>query len=143
MSMKRRDARRLAFELLFENTFYSEADAAEFFDGRRTLRELENDTYLRAVVIGTIENAAREDELIEKYSNGWKVKRISRVSLAILRLCIYEMLYMDDIPYNVSINEAVELCKEYNDEKAPAFVNGILNAIAEHEGLKKSGAKTE
>ena len=53
-----------------------------------------------------------------------------------MRLCIYEMLYMPDIPYNVSINEAVELCKSYNDEKAPAFVNGILNTVADKEGLK-------
>ena len=76
------------------------------------------------------------DALVERYSNGWKVKRISRISLAILRLCIYEMLYVEDIPFSVSINEAVELCKKYNDDKAPAFVNGILNTIADKEGLK-------
>ena len=64
------------------------------------------------------------------------MKRISRISLAILRLCIYEMLYVEDIPFSVSINEAVELCKKYNDDKAPAFVNGILNTIADKEGLK-------
>ena len=64
------------------------------------------------------------------------MKRISRISLAILRLCIYEMLYVENIPFSVSINEAVELCKKYNDDKAPAFVNGILNTIADKEGLK-------
>lgn len=136
MEITRRDARDLAFSLIYEYSFYSEKDAATYFEERKGLRELPEDNYLHAVVVGAIENSAREDELIEKYSNGWKVKRISRVSLAIMRLCIYEMLFVEDIPYNVSINEAIELCKKYNDDKAPAFVNGILNAIAEKEGLK-------
>ena len=99
-------------------------------------RGFEDNEYVKSVVVGCHEKREELDTLIEQYSNGWKVRRISRVSLAIMRLCIYEMLYMPDIPYNVSINEAVELCKSYNDEKAPAFVNGILNAVADKEGLK-------
>lgn len=136
MAMKRREARELAFTILYEMTFYSEKDACALFESEMELRPFEDDPYLRTVVLGVKEHLGQIDGLIEKYSSGWKVKRISRVSLAILRLCIFEMLYVEDIPYSVSINEAVELCKKYNDEKAPAFVNGILNAVADKEGIK-------
>ncbi len=136
MAMKRREARELAFTILYEMTFYGEKDAAILYENEMEYRSFEDDPYLRTVVLGVKENLSRIDELIEKYSNGWKVKRISRVSLAILRLCIFEMLYVEDIPYSVSINEAVELCKKYNDEKSPAFVNGILNTVADREGIK-------
>ncbi len=136
MTIKRRDARELAFTLLYEMTFFGEEAAEALYASEMELRPFEDDTYVRTVVLGVGVSAKQIDEMIEKYSNGWKIKRISRVSLSILRLCIYEMLYIEDIPYNVSINEAVELCKKFNDEKAPAFVNGILNAIAEKEGIK-------
>ena len=137
MAMKRREARELAFTLLYEMTFYEDADAQSVYEKEKTIREFEDDDYIKKVFFGAAENRQRIDAIIEKYSSGWRVKRISRVSLAIMRLCIYEMLFMEDIPYNVSINEAVELCKKFNDEKANAFVNGILNAAAEHEGLKQ------
>jgi N utilization substance protein B len=76
------------------------------------------------------------DEKIVGTSGGWSIARMSKITRTILRLSAYEMLYRTDIPYNISINEAVELAKKYEDEKAPAFVNGILNAIATKEGLK-------
>lgn len=136
MGMTRRDARELAFTVLYEMTFRTDEEALTVYEREKELRPFEDDEYLHKVVFGVCENEKTIDALIEKYSNGWKVKRISRISLAILRLCVYEMLYMEDIPYNVSINEAVELCKKYNDDKAPAFVNGVLNAIADKEGIK-------
>ena len=70
-----------------------------------------------------------------KFSKGWKLSRLSKVTLAILRLAVYEMLY-DKLAYNIVINEAVELAKKYDEEKAPKFVNGILNNIADSAGLK-------
>ena len=70
------------------------------------------------------------DEAVEKNSTGWKKERISPVSMAILRLACYEIMFMEDIPARVSINEAVELAKKYDDEKSYSFVNGVLNAVA-------------
>ena len=137
MGLNRRDARELAFSLLYEYSFYTEGDPSVLYERELSLREQPDDDFLRAEFFGTVEHAPELDPLIEKYASGWKTKRMSRVSLAILRLCAYEMLYVDDIPYSVSINEAVELSKKYNDEKAHAFVNGILNALAEHEGVKE------
>ena len=81
------------------------------------------------------------DVIISGSSKGWKLERLSRVSLAIMRLAVYEMLWDEGIPFSVSINEAVELAKRYDDEKAPKFINGILNDIADKKGLK--GGKEE
>ena len=71
------------------------------------------------------------DELINRHAHGWKTSRISKVSRSILRLATFEMLYCEDIPLNVSINEGIELCKEFDEEKAKAFVNGVLNGVKE------------
>jgi N utilization substance protein B len=78
------------------------------------------------------------DERMEKHLKGWKKERISPVSMAILRLGFYEMLYVSDIPSKVTINEAIELAKKFDDEKSYSFVNGVLNALArELEGDEK------
>lgn len=69
------------------------------------------------------------DAVISKYSKGWSVSRIGKAELAILRVAVYEILFDDDIPDNVAINEAVELAKKYGEADAPAFINGILAAV--------------
>ena len=75
------------------------------------------------------------NEVIGKHSRGWKTERMSKLSRSILRLCVYEMLY-EEIPHNVSINEAVELCKKFDDDKARPFVNGILNSVKQDLSAK-------
>ena len=69
------------------------------------------------------------DELIAKNAKGWKVERLSRISRSILRLGVYELVFEPSIPYNVTINEAIELSKKFDDPKAKAFVNGVLNSV--------------
>ena len=69
------------------------------------------------------------DEYINRASEGWKTTRLSRLSLCILRLAVYEMLYVKEIPAVISINEAVELSKKYDDPKAKSFINGVLNKV--------------
>ena len=96
------------------------------------LRGLEYDNYVTEVFFGAYENADVIDERMEKHLKGWKKERISPVSMAILRLAFYEMLYVADIPSKVTINEAIELAKKFDDEKSYSFVNGVLNAMA-HE----------
>jgi len=70
------------------------------------------------------------DRIIEEHSQNWKVGRIAKVELTILRLALFEILHVEDMPLRVVINEAVELAKEFGDENSPAFVNGILDSVA-------------
>lgn len=70
------------------------------------------------------------DEKINQVAKGWKTERMGKADLAILRLAVYEMLYDEDVPVKVAINEAVELAKKYGGDESPAFVNGILGKIA-------------
>lgn len=134
--MKRRECRELALELIFEGSFHDFADPQLIYDTAREIRGFEDDEYVRTLFFGVAENRAQIDGVIAEHSKGWKLERISRLILAVLRLCVYEMKYVDSVPFNVAINEAVELTKEYDYEASPAFVNGVLNAIADREGLK-------
>ena len=81
------------------------------------------------MVWGVLNNKEKIDNLIEKHAIGWKLNRISRVDLSILRVSIYEILFRDDIPYNVSVNEAIELAKKYSTNEAGSFINGILSKV--------------
>ena len=134
--MTRKDARENAFILLFELTCKSEETAEEIFDMATGIRELECDDYVKTVFFGTNTNLRIIDETIEKSLVGWKSARLSIVTTALLRLATYEMMFFEDIPVKVSINEAIELSKKYDDEKAYMLINGSLNAIAEALGRK-------
>ena len=85
---------------------------------------------------GAYENAQIIDETVEASLQGWKKERVSAVSTALFKLAAFEMMFMEDIPVKVSINEAIELSKKYDDEKAYGFVNGVLNAVADKLGRK-------
>jgi N utilization substance protein B len=134
--MTRKDARENAFILLFELTCKSGETAEEIFDMATGIRELECDEYVKTVFFGTNSNLRIIDETIEKSLVGWKSSRLSIVTTALLRLATYEMMFFDDIPVKVSINEAIELSKKYDEEKAYMLINGSLNAIAEAIGRK-------
>ena len=79
---------------------------------------------------GYCENAERLEAAVEKHLMGWKKERIAPVTMSVIRLGTYEMMFMPDIPHRVSINEAIEIAKKYDDEKSYSFVNGVLNAVA-------------
>lgn len=128
--MNRHDAREAAFELLFETEFRADESKEEIFATSSENREIPEDPYIRGAYFGVWEHLEEIDALINKYAKGWKTSRISKVSRSVLRLCVYEMLYCrEEIPESVSINEAVELCKKFDEEKTRAFVNGVLNSI--------------
>ncbi len=127
--MTRKEAREEAFRLLFETEFRGEEPLEEIFSLSTENREVAENAYVRAAYFGVREHLEEIDELIVRHSNGWKPSRISPVSRSAIRLCIYEMLYMDDIPMNVSLNEAIELVKTYDDHKMRGFVNGLLNGV--------------
>lgn len=127
--LTRKEARETAFCLLFETEFHGEDDPRAVYDTAVENREIADDEYVKNIYFGVREHLEELDTLMEKYSNGWKVSRISPVSRSVIRLCIYEMLYREDIPSAVSLNEAVELVKKYDDQKMRPFVNGLLNGV--------------
>ena len=134
--MTRKTARENTFLLLFERGLKADETAEEIFAKATEERALETNDYVCAVFFGACGNMTEIDELINKCLLGWKRERVSAVSMALLRLAAYEMLFVDDVPTKVSINEAIELSKKYDDEKSYSFVNGVLNAVAEAIGKK-------
>lgn len=128
--MQRKIARENAFILIFESVCKKDETAEEIFDKATNVRGLEVDDYVREVFFGSYENSTKIEEAMEKHFKGWKKERISPISMAILRLGCYEIMFLSDIPAKVSINEAIELSKKYDDEKSYSFVNGVLNAVA-------------
>jgi N utilization substance protein B len=127
--MTRTEARKAALDLLFEREFKLDEVNEEIFALSCENREIENDPYIKQVYFGVCENLESIDEAISRNAKGWKVSRLSKISRSILRLCIYEMLYVESIPSLVSINEGLELAKLYEDEKARPFINGVLNSV--------------
>lgn len=126
--MTRREARETAFALLFENTFSEDGIEAVIADAKEA-ETLQPDAFAESLAVGTATKQAEIDAKIEEASHKWKVGRMSRVSVSVMRLAVYEILYLDDIPVSVSINEAVELAKKYGGEEDAAFVNGVLGGI--------------
>jgi len=122
--MNRSTARENAYILLFESECRPDETALEIFEYAENFREFEIDNYVKTVFFGVNERKKEIEELTEAALVGWNKKRISPVSRAILSLAVFEMLALDDVPAKVAINEAVELSKKYDDEKAFSFVNG-------------------
>lgn len=146
--MSRKTARELALHIIFEMDFTGEncasllskrlnAEAFSELSGEDRLYQTfpdERDTaYIRSVTAGVERHLAELDTYIERYSVGWKFGRISRIVACILRLSMYEILYMPDVPDSVSINEAVELAKRYDTQDAASFINGILGTFVRKE----------
>ena len=128
--MNRRQARELAFSLLFEREFDKTREVKELYDTAKEARTAEENKYVRLVLAGVAEHEEELEGMIAEAAKGWSISRISKVSLAVLKLSAYEMLYCPDIPIRVSLNEAIEIVKHYDDDEARAFVNGVLNTIA-------------
>lgn len=128
--MTRKQAREQAFVLVFEKSFRPDEDVLDIAEDAYEDEQIEKDDFALMLAKKTQDNMADIDIYIEKYSKGWSLKRIPRVSLAILRIAVCEMLYVDEVPVGVSINEAVELAKTYAGDKDSSFINGILGSIS-------------
>ena len=133
--MKRSEAREWAFKLIFESLFHQDLTSEDILKSALAIEGFEADKYIVSVFEGVLSARDELDSTVSKYAKGWSSERISKVSLSILRLSLYEMRYVDDVPMSVSINEAVELAKKYDTDNAPAFINGILNSIAKAENI--------
>ena len=122
--------REHVFKLIFRVPFHDKNELREqidyYFDGLTDVNEKDYE-YIKNKALLVCELSDDIDEKINLVSEGWPVDRIGKAELAIMRLAVYEMLYDDDIPVNVAINEAVELAKSYgSDDNAASFVNGVL-----------------
>lgn len=130
--MSRRKSREQAFALLFEKNF-NDQPVEELAVGAAEARDIEVDAFTMELAAGAEAKVEELDALIETYSHKWSKNRMSRVALAVLRLAAFEMLYVEDTPQEVAINEAVELAKRYGGEEDGSFVNGVLGGIARRE----------
>lgn len=127
--MNRSEMREQAFVLLFEREFFKDKPVEEIEEIYSENMAALSD-YAKESFENTVLHKAEFDEIIEKYSNGWKLNRIPKVNLSILRLALYEIIYVDGVPENVAINEAVELAKKYSGKEDFAFINGILGSYS-------------
>lgn len=134
--MGRRKSRKAAMELAFEMSI-NKMDSGETIENFKEnadtdINEIDMD-YVERCIRGIETNLDFIDEKIEKYLINWKIERLSKIDLAILRVCTYEIFYEDDIPDKVSVNEGVELAKIYSDEKSSAFINGVLDKMIKNK----------
>jgi len=115
----------------FESEYYSTlATEDEIYKIKPNKKQLD---YITELVTGIYEHSAELDGYIEKYAVGWKFGRISRTATAIMKLAMYEVLYMPDVPDKAAINEAVELAKRYELPETVSFINGILGSFSRKE----------
>lgn len=131
---KRTKARECAMQVLYQIDIRKDpADKllAEFWEGKEVESEVKD--FATVLVNGTVANTKRIDEVISKYASNWKLNRMAVVDRNVLRLATYELLFCEDIPIKVSINEAVDLAKKFGDLESGKFVNGILDKISKEE----------
>ena len=126
---KRADAREVTFKLVFEYLFSGEANDLSFEDLAEEYELNKEKNYVYKVYHGVIEHFEELSNIIAQKSIGFSIDRIYKVDKAILLLALYEILHTQDIPYKVSVNEAVNLAKKYGTEKSGSFVNGILAKV--------------
>lgn len=125
--LTRREARTAAFSLIYEASLRDDG-LPELLEAAQEAWELSLDGYAEQLVGLTLDNLAEIDEKIERHLSKWKLSRLPKVTLAILRLSVCEIDRFDDIPASVTINEAVELAKTYATEEDAAYLNGVLGA---------------
>ena len=143
--MTRGNARELAVHLIYAREFTGEEPEQvvatrlerEYYDKLAAENQVYTDrpskaqvTYIDRVVSGVANRSAELNEIIQKHSIGWDVKRISRLARTIMQLAIFEILYVTDVPTGVAISEAVRIAKMYDGDDTGAFINGILGAYA-------------
>ncbi|WP_064091585.1 transcription antitermination factor NusB [Rossellomorea aquimaris] len=126
--MKRRVAREKALQALFQIDM---SDIEPEVALRNVLEEEEMDAYLQQLVLGFIENQERIDGEIRQNLEKWSFDRLAKVDRNILRLGVYEIHFVEDVPNNVVINEAVEIAKTFGDDQSSKFINGVLSKVSQ------------
>ncbi len=135
----RRKAREAALQFLFQDDFCSKmeqdpADLEERFDHFREMYQVNRKARAYAIELlrNTLANRQDIDDIIRRCATNWRLERIAYCDRNLLRIAVSEILYSDDVPHQVAINEAVEIAKRYGSAESPSFVNGILDAVKKH-----------
>ena len=130
--MDRSLAREIAMKMLYAASLGGEESMNEVLEQSEQADTLSGSdkTFLENLVYGVQTRQEELDGVIGQYAQGWALNRLAKVDLTILRMAVYEMLYMPEIPVGATVNEAVELAKRFGEEKSPGFINGILGSVA-------------
>lgn len=134
--MARRQAREAAMQILYEIEV-GKGDTEQVFQRTVQNKKLneQDSAFAKQLVFGTLNKLPALDDIISLLSRDWDIDRLAYIDKNLLRMSLYEMLYMPEIPYSVSINEAIELAKVFGGENSPKFINGILGKVAENPQL--------
>lgn len=143
----RRRAREHSLQFLYQIDLLKSASSPEldllkqvelYWSNKDKLPEKQVVDFSNIINIGTSENLQILDDIISKYSENWKFNRISKIDRNILRIAVYELLFMKDVPDKVTINEAIEIAKKFGTEESSSFINGILDKINKNikEGVR-------
>lgn len=133
----RRKGRELALQALYQIEITGDASVAavdlflHHFEGNPRAKE-----FARRLVSGVVSQRVEIDRLVDRASENWKLTRLSKVDLVILRMATYELVFCSDIPLNVSLDEAIEMGKRFGSEDSPNFINGVLDQIAHSDAVK-------
>ncbi|KPN95449.1 transcription antitermination factor NusB [Lysinibacillus sp. ZYM-1] len=127
--MKRHEAREKALQVLFQldNTDLTVEEAMGHIKGQPT------NAFYEKIVTGTAEHLEEIDAKLEQHLEKWSLARLPKIERTVLRLAVYELLYMPETPKRVVLNEAIELCKTFGDDSSSKFVNGVLSKFTEQE----------
>lgn len=133
----RRKGRELALQALYQMQMTGDASlqALEIFL-RHFQGSIKARDFARRLVLGVLNHSEEINCLIEQSADHWKLSRMAKVDLTILRLATYEMLFCPDIPINVSMDEAIEIGKRYGSDDSATFINGVLDQVAQAGGVK-------
>ena len=130
--MRRSEAREVAFLLMFEKEFSTD-DVAAIIELAKEARDVQLSAFARRLFEGAVVQMEAIDAQISACAHNWQMSRLAKVSLAILRVAVYEMCYETETPEAVVINEAVELAKKYGGDEEATFVNGVLGGVSRRE----------
>ena len=130
--MDRSLAREIAMKMLYAASLGGDESMTEVLEQSEQADTLSGSdkTFLENLVAGVSARQEELDGIIGKYAQGWALNRLARVDLTILRMAVYELRYMPEVPVGAAINEAVELARAYGEEKSSGFINGILGSVA-------------
>ena len=125
-------AREIAMKMLYAASLGGEESMSEVLEqsGQADTLSGKGKTFLENLVAGVRDRQEELDEIIGRYSQGWALNRLAKVDLTILRMAVYELKYMPEVPVGATINEAVELSKQFCEDKSSGFINGILGSVA-------------
>lgn len=127
---KRRRLRELALQVLYQIEITKQSPYKALEESKRNFYpDEEEDEFAKRIVLGVAQHQQEIDRLIEGYAEHWRLDRMAIVDRNILRMAIFELLYCEDVPPKVTLNEAIDLGKRYGTEESGSFINGILDRI--------------